>query len=270
MIKNMAKTIGAAAVVLALAANVGCAQVKDKDGYTTTASGLKYKITKATKGEMPKTNDKVSVHYTGKLTNDTVFDSSVKRGQPFEFSLGKRQVIGGWDEGIALLHKGEKATFIIPPALGYGANAQGKIPANATLIFDVELINITAPVMAVAYDVKGKDTLTTASGLKYIMVVKTPTTAQAQSGKQVTVHYTGYLTDGTKFDSSIERGQPIPFMLGSGQVIKGWDEGIALLHVGEKARLVIPYQLAYGEGGRPPIIPAKADLIFDVELVGVQ
>ncbi len=264
------KITGASIFLLAVTATISCAQVKDKDGYITTASGLKYKVTKATKGEMPKTGDKVTVHYTGKLTNDTVFDSSVKRGQPFSFSLGKGQVIKGWDEGIALLHKGEKATLVIPSSIGYGASAMGKIPANATLIFDVELIDFTAPVLAVPYDVKGKDTLTTASGLKYIMVTKSAATPQAQSGKQVTVHYTGYLKDGSKFDSSIERGQPIPFTLGSGQVIKGWDEGIALLHVGEKARLIIPYQLAYGENGRPPVIPAKAELIFDVELVGVQ
>ena len=249
---------------------ISCAQQIDKDGYTATASGLKYKVTHTTKGNTPNKGDKVVVHYTGKLTNDTVFDSSVKRGQPFQFQLGKGQVIGGWDEGIALLHKGEKATLIIPPSIGYGAQAMGKIPANSTLIFDVELIDIIPAPVIKAYDVKGKDTTTTASGLKYIMVKKNPSGALPTNGKQVSVHYSGYLTDGTRFDSSVERGQPIPFTLGVGQVIKGWDEGISLLHVGEQARLVIPYQLAYGESGRPPIIPQKATLIFDVELISVQ
>ena len=84
------------------------------------------------------------------------------------------------------------------------------------------------------------------------------------------VHYSGYLQDGSMFDSSVERGQPLDFPLGQGKVIKGWDEGIALLKVGEKARLIIPQELGYGERGYPPIIPAKATLIFDVELVDVK
>jgi peptidylprolyl isomerase len=82
------------------------------------------------------------------------------------------------------------------------------------------------------------------------------------------VHYTGWLTDGTKFDSSVDRGEPITFPIGARRVIAGWDTGFAGMHVGGKRRLFIPYQLAYGEAGRPPVIPAKADLIFDVELLG--
>lgn len=266
----MIKQLGIFAAALLFFSQLSCAQQIDKDGYTSTPSGLKYKVTYATKGSTPKAGDKVVVHYIGKLTNDTIFDSSVKRGQPFQFQLGKGQVIAGWDEGLALLHKGEKATLVIPPAIGYGAQAMGKIPANATLIFDVELIDIIPAPEIKQYDVKGKDTTATASGLKYIMVKKNPTGAKPTNGKQVSVHYSGYLTDGSRFDSSVERGQPITFTIGVGQVIKGWDEGISMLHVGEQARLVIPYQLAYGESGRPPIIPAKATLIFDVELVSAQ
>ena len=88
--------------------------------------------------------------------------------------------------------------------------------------------------------------------------------------KFYTVHYTGWLTDGTKFDSSVDRGTPITFPYGARQVIPGWDTGFEGMHVGGKRRLFIPYQLAYGESGRPPVIPAKADLIFDIELVGMS
>jgi peptidylprolyl isomerase len=88
--------------------------------------------------------------------------------------------------------------------------------------------------------------------------------------KYYTVHYTGWTTDGTKFDSSVDRGEPITFPYGARQVIPGWDTGFEDMHVGGKRRLYIPYQLAYGEAGRPPVIPAKADLIFDIELIGMS
>jgi peptidylprolyl isomerase len=89
----------------------------------------------------------------------------------------------------------------------------------------------------------------------------------AQPGKFYTVHYTGYLPDGTKFDSSVDRGEPITFPYGKHRVIQGWDSGFEGMHVGGKRRLYIPYQLGYGEAGRPPVIPAKGELIFDVEFI---
>jgi peptidylprolyl isomerase len=92
----------------------------------------------------------------------------------------------------------------------------------------------------------------------------------AEQRKFYTVHYTGWTTDGTKFDSSVDRGAPITFPYGARQVIPGWDTGFEGMHVGGKRRLFIPYQLAYGEAGRPPHIPAKSDLIFDIELVSIS
>ena len=114
----------------------------------------------------------------------------------------------------------------------------------------------------------GKE-VTTASGLKYTDV-QIGTGATAQAGKTVSVHYTGTLTDGKKFDSSLDRGQPITFPLGTGKVIKGWDEGIAGMKVGGKRRLVIPPDLGYGARGSAPVIPPNATLIFDVELMDVK
>jgi peptidylprolyl isomerase len=106
----------------------------------------------------------------------------------------------------------------------------------------------------------------TASGLHYI-ITEEGAGSKPSKFQNVSVHYTGTLTNGTVFDSSYKRNAPIEFPIGAGRVIKGWDEGIALLSKGGKAKLIIPYFLAYGEQGRPPVIPAKATLLFDVELV---
>ena len=256
-------------IVLALAFLFAACQ---QESTITTESGLQYEITKKGTGEQPQAGDKVTVHYTGYLTDSakTKFDSSVDRGQPFTFKLGKGQVIKGWDEGIALLSVGDKATLTIPADLAYGERgAGGVIPSNADLIFEVELISFETPEPIVAFDVAAKDTLTTESGLQYI-VVQEGEGVNPYASQFVSVDYTGYLADGTIFDSSIDRGEPIAFPVGVGKVIPGWDEGIMLLNTGAKARLIIPSDLGYGEQGAGGIIPPNATLIFDVELLEIK
>lgn len=112
-------------------------------------------------------------------------------------------------------------------------------------------------------------TVTTPSGLKYqdTVVGNGPSPRQ---GQRVSVHYTGWLTNGSKFDSSRDRGQPFQFSLGQGEVIKGWDEGVASMKVGGRRKLTIPSNLGYGPRGMPPVIPSNATLVFDVELLGIQ
>jgi FKBP-type peptidyl-prolyl cis-trans isomerase len=109
----------------------------------------------------------------------------------------------------------------------------------------------------------------TATGLGYVDLVE-GTGAKAASGDSVTVHYTGWLKDGSKFDSSVDRGQPFAFALGRGRVIKGWDEGVATMKVGGKRRLIIPAHLGYGDRGAAGVIPPGATLVFEVELLGID
>lgn len=242
---------------------------KGKDTITT-ASGMKVVFFEThPDSAKPQAGQKISVHYSGFMLNGKLFDSSVERNQPFQFTVGRGQVIKGWDEGLQMMHKGDKAKFIIPAKLAYGDRGAGEglIPPGATLMFDVELLEIVQPPKP--WDAKGKDTVTTASGLKIIYFEKHPEAPMPANGKLVSVHYSGFLMNGQMFDSSVDRGQPYTFQLGAGRVIKGWDEGIALLHKGEKAKLIIPAKLGYGATGNGSI-PGNATLQFDVQLVDIK
>ena len=113
------------------------------------------------------------------------------------------------------------------------------------------------------------ETIKTASGLEYEDLV-VGTGAQPSPGESVSVHYTGWLTNGTKFDSSVDRGEPLEFPVGRGRVIKGWDEGVGSMKVGGRRKLTIPAHLAYGDRGAAGLIPPGATLVFEVELLGIQ
>ncbi|HEX9922067.1 MAG TPA: FKBP-type peptidyl-prolyl cis-trans isomerase [Anaerolineae bacterium] len=241
----------------------------DED-LTTTASGLQYVITEEGSGEAPQAGDIVEVHYSGTLTDGTEFDSSYERGEPIRFPLGLGQVIPGWDEGIGLLNVGSKAKLVIPPELAYGeAGAGGVIPPNATLVFEVELVDILPGPPEAPSEVAEADYTTTDSGLQYYDF-EAGEGDSPESGQTVVVHYTGWLEDGTMFDSSLMRGEAFEFPIGQGRVIPGWDEGVGSMKIGGKRQLVIPAELAYGERGAGGVIPPDAVLVFEVELVEIR
>ena len=219
-------------------------------GEVTTASGLQYTDEVVGAGDTPQRGDFVVVHYTGTLQDGTKFDSSLDRGEPIVFQIGVGQVIPGWDEGVGSMKVGGKRKLIIPPDLGYGARGAGSvIPPNATLVFDVELLDIPR--------VKIED-------------IEIGDGAAAGEGNTLVVHYTGTLEDGTKFDSSLDRNQPIEFVLGAGQVIPGWEKGFEGMKAGGKRRLTIPPELAYGSRGAGNAIPPNATLHFEVELLEIK
>jgi len=233
-----------------------------------TPSGVKIEIIKPGSGPKAEAGNMVSVHYTGRLTNDSVFDDSRKRGRPIRFTLGKGQVIKGWDEAIAYLHQGDIARITIPPDMAYGDRDLGVIPPNSTLIFDIELLEVIPIVKPEPFNVYGLDTTTYESGLK-IIVIRKGEGPTAKPGDKVTVHYSGYFTDGRMFDSSVERAMPISLKAGTGQVIKGWDEALLKLPKGTKARIILPPALAYGDREIGPI-PANSTLVFDIEIIEVE
>lgn len=232
-----------------------------------TASGLEYTIKEKGNGKKAQVGDKIVVHYTGKLTNDTIFDSSVGRGQPFTFKLGVGQVIKGWDEAFQLLQVGDKATIKFGHELGYGERGAGAIPPKATLIFDVEFLDIVEGPRP--WETTKKDTVTLPSGVKYLLIKENKTGLKIEDGSKLTLHYSGFFKDGKGFDSSVERGQPVNLKMGKGMILKSLEDVFYHIRKGEKVKIFIPYALAYGEKGQPPIIPAKADLIYDIEVLDV-
>jgi peptidylprolyl isomerase len=241
-----------------------------EENAITTASGLKYiEIEKGT-GPTPKPGEVVVVNYRGTLEDGTEFDNSYDRGQPLQFALGRGMVIPGWDEGVALMQEGGKAKLIIPPELAYGeAGAGGVIPTNATLIFEVELVSIHPGSPDAPTAVNEADYTTTDSGLKYYDL-QAGDGPSAEQGEVVSVDFTAWLTDGTKIGSSVDTGEPVVFALGMGQVIPGWDEGVAAMKVGGQRQLIIPPELAFGDQGASGVIPPNATLILEVELLSIS
>ena len=237
----------------------------------TLASGLVYTELGEGSGGPPRPGDALTVHYTGTLQDGTEFDSS-RDGNPFVFFLGEGEVIPGWDLGFASMKEGGRRKLTIPPGLAYGAEgAPPDIPPDATIIFDVELLQIESTGQEVGTD----------SGLTYVdLEIGRDRSFQAvtpKEGDQVTVHYTGRLADGTVFADSQAEGNPRLFVLGSGSEIDGFDEGVSTMKVGGLRRLIIPPELGYGNAahdfdfqGEPITIPPGATLIFEVKLVSIQ
>jgi peptidylprolyl isomerase len=189
-------------------------------------------------------------------------------GDPARFIIGSgSSVFPGWEEGATGMKVGGVRQLIIPPDLGMGAQEAGPIPANSTLVMEIELVEAVEP--QVAAEVDEKDYQTTDSGLKYYDL-KEGTGETPATGSTVVVEYTGWLEDGTQFDSSVGSGEPFEFPLGAGAVIPGWDEGVSTMKVGGKRQLVVPAALAYGEQGAGGVIPPNATLIFEVELLEIK
>ena len=250
---------------------------------TKTASGMYYVINKEGTGNLPQQGNVMSMFYVGKFLSGNIFDtnedSTFHHQDALKVELGKGKVIKGWDEGLALLKKGSSATLFIPSYLAYGPRDRGPIPGNSVLIFDVTVMDIQTQddidekLLQDYFKEKKIKPMKTASGL-YYTITKKGKGVNAKDGQTVSVNYTGKTLDGKAFDSNTDSAfhhrDPLKFELGKGRVIKGWDEGLALLNKGSKATLYIPSRLAYGPQGQGKRIPPNAILMFDVELLDMK
>lgn len=260
------------------------------------ASGLYFVETTAGKGNKIDSGVWVKAHFKVSLIDGKQIFSSYDRGEPMQFEYGKRFDTPGFEEGISKMTKGGKATLVVPSQIAFGEMGRGAmVPPYSTIIYEVEVVDVMSKAqhdkqiaeekkqaqikmdnakkqegdLMKKYLADKKITAKpTASGLIYQEKVK-GTGARAIAGKKVKVHYTGTLLNGTKFDSSRDRNEPFEFTLGQGQVIKGWDEGIALMNVGGKATLIIPSTIGYGDRDMGTI-PPYSTLVFDVELLDVK
>jgi FKBP-type peptidyl-prolyl cis-trans isomerase len=223
-------------------------------------SGLVSKvITAGTGTERPRAFDRVTFNFTGWSASDgQMFDNTERRGQPL--TLVPSQVMPGWTEGLQLMVAGEKRRFWIPESM-----TMERLP-RGTIVFDIELVSVERmpdpPATPADVAAAPADATCTASGLCSKILSPGTGTARPAATDTVRVHYTGWKTDGTLFDSSVQRGEPAEFPLNG--VIPGWTEGVALMRVGEKRRFWIPEALAYG-GQREP----RGMLVFDVELLAI-
>ena len=262
-----------------------------------TSSGLYFIETKKGNGKSPVKGEMVKLNITIKLLDGKPLFSTKDQGKPVEIEYGKPFDNAGVDEAIGMLKAGGAAKLIVPSKIGYGEQGRGEVIAPFTpLLYDIELVSIQSKaayekeqaVKKKAQDAEKQSLKAeepkllekyikdnrisvkpSATGLYYIEVKK-GTGKQASAGKTVKVHYTGKLLNGTKFDSSYDRKKPIEFVLGKGQVLPGWDEGIAKMKVGGKAKLIIPSQIGYGEAGAGDLIKPFSTLVFDVELLDVK
>jgi len=265
------------------------------DSAKKTEKGIAYNFRKNTENPSAKKDEVITFHINIFNDKDSLLGSSYQNGRPFVYKIGADPSLAIIDDIMMLCGEGDSISFKVPSdSLPQGF---ADVPKGSMVRFELSMLKVQTEEVfmkeAQAEDEKRRTEMMekmaaqkeiddqtiqkyladnnikaqkTASGL-YYTITKTGKGATPTKGKKVKVHYTGTLLDGTKFDSSLDRGQPFEFPLGEGQVIQGWDEGIALLNKGAKATLFIPSVLGYGAQGVGSIIPPFAVLKFDVELL---
>lgn len=277
---------------LLVLATVFTAQACAQGHYKEAPTGLQYKFIRGSGSEAtPKPTDVVTVKMDY-FINDSLLFSSQKLDKPMLFPLNAPACEGDFFEGIAMMSQGDSASFLcnadsvfthifrvkrMPDFVKPGSMMRFEIALDSFISKEEydesknseanHLVEASKKALQDYIQANGITVEPTASGLYFIEKEK-GSGAQPKHGDRVSVHYRGTLLDGTQFDASYDRNKPFDFLLGMGQVIKGWDEGLSMMHEGGKATLILPYELAYGDraaGAIPPFSP----LIFEVELIEI-
>ncbi|MFY7909802.1 MAG: FKBP-type peptidyl-prolyl cis-trans isomerase [Emticicia sp.] len=236
----------------------------------STTSGMRYSISKTSSGRAAAIGDEVTFHYTLSLLNGTKVDSSSRlKNEPAKVVLGASNIIVGFLEALSLLKEGERGTFLMPSILGFGTQSSSTVPSNSVLRLDLEIVKLRSEDQMIdEYVAATKLPVTekTASGLRFLRTLEVPNGTQLKAGLNTSVKYTGFLVStGKQFDT----GQ-FNVLLGANGVVKGFEEGLLKMKVGEKATLVFPSSLGYGTTGSGSSIPPYAPLIFNVEIVSAK
>ncbi len=279
-----------AVALLILVAGYAC---KNEEKFEASEDGYQYRFVVNGEGELPKEGD--VIFYNMKYTTETdslLYESKPEQPTPIPYNEQYWNSLGPLYKAFQKIKVGDSIIIKIPTKKLFEESFNAKVPeginAEGEIIFYIGAEKIlTQPEMEAEIRAKSEEQLkkeegiiddflaqnnleaqVTESGLRYI-IEEEGTGSYPQPGDRVSVHYTGKLLDGKKFDSSHDRNEPLQFVIGRGQVIRGWDEGIALLKEGGKAKLIIPSSLAYGERGAGDVIGPNSVLIFDVELVGI-
>lgn len=282
------------ASILMLAIVTSCGKKSQYPGYKTTDNGLDYQFYVQNEGDLPQIDELVEVTLACNVNDTTVIIPNSKN----ILKMAEPHFPGDFMEGIAMMHKGDSASFIVnidstfkylfgvptlpeefksTDIMRFDVKLNDFYPESEYINKMIETMKAKDPEKTAAaaselqeyLSTNGVTATPTASGLYYVMS-KDGNGEMPAKENMVKVHYTGKLLDGTVFDSSVERGEPIEFPLGVGYVIPGWDEGIALMSKGEKGVLYIPWFLGYGDRGAGGLIQPYANLVFEVELVDFE
>jgi peptidylprolyl isomerase len=248
----------------------------DDSKWNVITGKLKTWDVKEGEGEGLTADGTLECHYIGWLTNGESFDSSLVSGNKFTTPL--QGVVDGWKVGLVGIKAGGIRRLYIPSEMAYGKTGSGrKIGPDEDLVFEIKCLKIIKKAPSGSSDDRSSSGMSTSlpslGGPEWVNLVqdikihdvKVGEGPDCPEGANVTIHYTGWLKDGSQFDSSVAKGQPANFGLSG--LIKGWQLAVPGMKPGGIRRMIIPWQLAYGESGRPPTIPAKADLVFEIKLI---
>ncbi len=235
---------------------------------TVLGNGLMIEDIVVGRGEPADSLSFVTLHYTGYLADSTLFEARADDETPLTIQLTRENVIEGWFWGIRGMRKGGIRSLTVPPQLAYGSvGIAGIIPKDATLRFVIELHETKRP--PEAWDIDDLTLESTPDGSRHV-VLETGRGKLPKQGDILTLHYSGYLSDGRIFDSSVYRGDALEVVAGNGSLIPGWESTLMRMKAGERRTVFIPPHLAFGEDGFSGRIPPNDTVRFDIELLSVE